>query len=384
MCSPRRCCSCLFTLENEGDSLPPPSGRKNTVTAHTTDTKADTHLLASSWYDTTQSNYRSTSNNTAAARTTGNQKTKKNNNGGQPSNNKTNQTNELKTEEIIFQRKTKPHDYAVVVKATYSGFVFAVKTFIPTDKVTENRRKNITILNRERLILKALGNKSQHIIYIYNNEETNSTHNPRIVMDLHPHSLYDLIKHQKQTVSSLFFSQTYMALTFLHEKNILHNDIKPRNILISSNGDAVITDFGCAKNASDMRDSSLEGTPGYWSPEMISRDRIPTTSSDCWSLYATWFFALCGLELIDAHMYTLLHSRFKFHSDAIKETYEKYIEAQNIMIVKKVGDHAGCFTSFFLQAFKVDPKERPKLMPALNTVQDIICKNYQLRKSISH
>src|SRR5918998_5072989 len=60
------------------------------------------------------------------------------------------------------------------------------------------------------------------------------------------------------------------ALRAAHERDVIHRDIKPHNILITDSGDVKVTDFGIARAASSStmtRTGSILGTAHYISPE---------------------------------------------------------------------------------------------------------------------
>src|SRR5580765_5636754 len=61
------------------------------------------------------------------------------------------------------------------------------------------------------------------------------------------------------------------AVHYAHQRGVLHRDIKPGNILIDSQGEPHLTDFGLAKlverNSTVTRTSAVLGTPSYISPE---------------------------------------------------------------------------------------------------------------------
>lgn len=82
------------------------------------------------------------------------------------------------------------------------------------------------------------------------------------------------------------------ALTTAHEAGVLHRDIKPQNIILTSTG-AKIADFGIARvpDSTLTRDGGLLGTPAYSAPECITKGTF-SPLSDQFSLAATLYEAL--------------------------------------------------------------------------------------------
>lgn len=78
------------------------------------------------------------------------------------------------------------------------------------------------------------------------------------------------------------------ALHYIHSKGLVHNDIKPGNILYSRDRGAVLCDLGLSTKA---RDPVAAGTPWYVPPEFIGlRQRGP--ASDVWALGVTMLYVL--------------------------------------------------------------------------------------------
>jgi eukaryotic-like serine/threonine-protein kinase len=86
------------------------------------------------------------------------------------------------------------------------------------------------------------------------------------------------------------------ALQAAHERGVIHRDIKPHNVLLTSSGDAKVTDFGIARAVSAAtisQRSMVLGTASYMSPEQAMGKPV-TPKSDLYSLGVVLYEMLTG------------------------------------------------------------------------------------------
>ena len=90
-----------------------------------------------------------------------------------------------------------------------------------------------------------------------------------------------------------YLEQVAEALEHLHTHDpaVVHGDVKPANLILTSSGRVVLVDFGLSSTPTD--DLRRAGTAGYVAPEIAAGGR-PTVASDVYSLAATAVTLLTG------------------------------------------------------------------------------------------
>lgn len=90
------------------------------------------------------------------------------------------------------------------------------------------------------------------------------------------------------------------GLAAAHDRGVLHRDLKPSNIMIDGRGQVLITDFGLAKLASEVRaDDVRSGTPAYMSPEQLKGTGV-SPASDIYALGLVLYEMFTGKPAFNA------------------------------------------------------------------------------------
>jgi serine/threonine-protein kinase 11 len=112
-------------------------------------------------------------------------------------------------------------------------------------------------------------------------------------------SLKSVLGSQNLSFSTLryIFKCLASAIWYLHSQRLIHQDIKPANVLLSSNGSVLLSDFGLCHGFETP--SVSFGSPLYNAPESLDPDPGATendrTKEDVWSLGVTLYEMLFGV-----------------------------------------------------------------------------------------
>jgi serine/threonine-protein kinase len=107
------------------------------------------------------------------------------------------------------------------------------------------------------------------------------------------------------------------ALVHAHERGLIHRDVKPKNIMLTNDGVAKLTDLGLARAVDDKHAAESEagkayGTPYYISPEQIRGEVDIDFRADIYSLGATFYHMVTGRPPFDGETPTaVMHKHLK-------------------------------------------------------------------------
>ncbi|MCK4667903.1 serine/threonine protein kinase, partial [Candidatus Dependentiae bacterium] len=181
-------------------------------------------------------------------------------------------------------------------------------------------------------------------------------------------------------ITLFIISEVAKGLEHAHSKGIVHRDIKPGNVMITSEGKVKLTDFGLAQAkqfTSVTVTGSLIGTPAYMSPEQAAGKKV-TQQTDIFSLGVMFYEMAAGVKPFDGENYTsvitkILSYKPKFVyeinetvpkeiSDIVMKTLEKDLEKRYLHVSELLDDiqkfmekHNLYFTSKDLNKFIKDP-----------------------------
>ncbi|CAF4882176.1 unnamed protein product, partial [Rotaria sp. Silwood1] len=162
--------------------------------------------------------------------------------------------------------------------------------------------------------------------------------------------LYTKLKERKANKQPLtenqiveWFVQICMALQYMHDKSILHRDLKTQNIFLTKNEIVKVGDLGIARVLDSGNDlaTTIIGTPYYMSPEIFS-NKPYGQKSDIWAL------GCCVYE-----MTTLEHA---FNAKDMNSLVLKIIRGQMPQTSKKYSEP---LTALIKSMLSKNPDERP-------------------------
>lgn len=179
-----------------------------------------------------------------------------------------------------------------------------------------------TEIQRFRREAEAAGSlQHPNIVSIYEIGEENKHH--YFTMDfIEGPTLQQLIKKKTRRKLLLqILEKVARAMAHAHQRGIVHRDIKPSNIIVSSENEPKITDFGLAKkldtNTMLTESGATLGTPYYMAPEQTQGLKDIDGRADIYSM---------GVML-----YEILTNRLPFNAGTLVELYHKIVEEEPVL-----------------------------------------------------
>ncbi|KAF7300662.1 Non-specific serine/threonine protein kinase [Mycena chlorophos] len=151
-------------------------------------------------------------------------------------------------------------------------------------------------------------------------------------------------RYLRERDAAKLFAQLISGVWYMHQKNIVHRDLKLENLLLDRNRNLIITDFGFANHFSRDKNELMEtmcGSPCYAAPELVNAQGMYVgTAADIWS---------CGVIL-----YAMLSGYLPFDDDPTNPEGEdinklyKYIATTPLTFPEQISDDACSLLSIML------------------------------------
>lgn len=124
-------------------------------------------------------------------------------------------------------------------------------------------------------------------------------------------------------VAKRLFYQVCQGIRYLHDRHIVHRDVKLENLLLDEAGTVKIIDFGFSTIVPPGKKLKIFcGTPSYMSPEIVARKEYSGFCADIWAMGVLMYALLCG--------------SFPFRGQNDRDLYRKIVRG-----VFQIPDHVG-------------------------------------------
>src|SRR5881628_1727578 len=182
---------------------------------------------------------------------------------------------------------------AVYVGKSNRGKEIVVKEASGPDLTQAEERLHI-----EADILRTISSPGHPRIVRYVDEGTNLGPFCLVEEKLEGETLAELYKDKPADAATAtrHILQLLEALSYLHARNVIHRDVKPKNIILDARREVVLLDFGAAKKEFHQFTGSgtVIYTPGWGAPEQNLGEATP--ASDLYSVGAVLFFLLTAKD----------------------------------------------------------------------------------------
>uniref|UniRef100_A0ACD5TZK4 Uncharacterized protein n=1 Tax=Avena sativa TaxID=4498 RepID=A0ACD5TZK4_AVESA len=162
------------------------------------------------------------------------------------------------------------------------------------------------------------------------------------------------------------------GLHYLHQKNIVHLDLKPANILLDDNLVPKITDFGISRCFDEMQSqvmTKISGTPGYLAPESYNYTEVTYRKSYRLDIYSL------GVVIIE-----ILTGKKGYHdvddvvdswTDMLEEP-QKEVQLEQVRVCAEIG----------IDCTNVDPAKRPDTQYIISRLNETVCMDGYIENSV--
>ena len=169
----------------------------------------------------------------------------------------------------------------------YKGYQASVGRSVAIKVLPPHPGLDERFIERFELEAKTIGQlQNPHILPLYDYGRTSDDILYLAMAFIDSGTLADEIERGPMSLERIEYlvRQIASALDYAHRRGVIHRDIKPGNILIDSDGNALLADFGIVKmlsnTATGITGTAVLGTPAYMSPEQAHGVEIDAFQRD--------------------------------------------------------------------------------------------------------
>ncbi len=159
------------------------------------------------------------------------------------------------------------------------------------------------------------------------------------------------------------------ALEFAHQHGVLHRDVKPENLLLTTDGSTMVADFGIARPWAETggltQSGMVVGTPAYMSPEQAAGERALDARTDVYALGSVLYEMLAGeMPYTGANPQVLLAKRLSEPAPSLRTTRDIPVAIERTVaraLARAPADRYATAAEFARALQSVDAPSRPTM-----------------------
>ena len=210
---------------------------------------------------------------------------------------------------------------------------------------------------QEETSLMRLVNSSNYIVKYYGSYFSRITNTLWLILEYCASgSVIDLMLAMDRTYTEIeiatIIKMVLKGLIIIHEKNLIHRDVKGANILLSGDGYAKIGDFGVGVQLQEDFRKSKKGSPYWMSPQVVNNEGYGI-GTDIWSL---------GVTCLELYNGEPPHSSLK-PGEVMEKIAKCEVNFEELFENKNMSE---CFKNFVKKCLVVDEKKRAMAKDLIN------------------
>ena len=193
-----------------------------------------------------------------------------------------------------------------------------------------------------------------------------------VVMELVDGVSLDISPPRTFELAVSIFQQVAEAMHYMHTKGYVHADMKPNNIVVSSDGIAKVIDLGQSCKIGTVKER-IQGTPDYIAPEQVHCRPI-TAKTDIYNLGATMYYLLTRTKVPTA---------LADGNSLVSRLDDNLIERPKP--VNEINPRVnGRLSELVMQCVEINPEDRPSDMKAVADKLNLILGVLRAKSQVAH